>query len=599
MMQYPAAAQAALMETPELQEQLTADDSAGTAMAAAELLIKDWFTETGWTGEVRKVIEESGQVGTGVLKGPFPVKRKLNPAIQAFLEVLPPDVAEETKIALQYRPAAEMVKVENCYPDPACGSDPHKGSLFIERIPDVTRITLEDYAEEDGYFAEEIKLCLDEGPKDPLGKPKDKKKGFDLWICTGWVEIEEEPEEAPGEEETPGKEKKEKQFKVVTLCNDRVIKIADDILGQESFNYDFFIWSERENSWAGIGVPEKLETPQRGLNAAVRALMDNLGYSVGPQVLKVLGLIEPEDGDMQMHPYKHWTVKLDGITSSSVDDVKKAISLLEFPSYLDRILPVIQLWLKTAEDTAELPLILQGQTATDTVGTNQQMQNNATTNIRMLVKRLDDDLTVRQVNRFYQWTQLYGPPECKGDAVAEAIGSSVLLTRELQQQALLQLLDRTVQPLYGVSPKRVMAAILEGLQIDPTKLLLDDEEKQLLEAAANKPDPKVEAAQIQSQTQLQIAQLRSQLEALRVQIDAAMKGVELKQAKDVVDTQMAGTLQQEQLKQEGAHKREALKVAAKPPPKVATLPSGEPSNGAPSAPEKPSVQEALGILGIG
>jgi hypothetical protein len=48
-----------------------------------------------------------------------------------------------------------------------------------------------------------------------------------------------------------------------------------------------------------------METPQRGLIASVRALMDNMGYSVGPQVLEMDGLIEPIDGeDTKLRPYK-------------------------------------------------------------------------------------------------------------------------------------------------------------------------------------------------------------------------------------------------------------------------------------------------------
>jgi hypothetical protein len=589
MVQYPEAAQLALQASPELAQQLVEQPDAEAAMAAAELLIKDWFAETNWTGEMRKVIEEAGQVGTGVLKGPFPVKRKLNPAIEAFVAALPPDVAAETEISLKYRPACEMVKVENCFPDPKCGTDPHKGEMFFERIPDITKVMLEEYAEDDSYFADEIALCLEEGPKDPLGKQVDReKKAFDLWVGTGWIEVEPNEDGKEGVEE----EKKEKRFAVVTLCNDRVIKIAEDLLGKDCLNYDFFVWSVRENSWAGIGVPEKLETPQRGLNASVRALMDNMGYSVGPQVLKIQGLIEPEDGNPEMYPYKHMLVKLDGITGTNIDDVKKAISLLEFPSYLERILPVIQFWLKEAEDTAELPLILQGQADVQQVGTNQQMQNNATTNIRMLVKRLDDEVTEKQVNRFYYWSQLYGPPACKGDAVGEAIGSSVLLTRELQQQALIQLLDRVVQPVYGVSPKKTMAAILEGLQLDPTKLALDQEEEQMLQDAANKPDPKVEAAQIQSQTQKEIADLNAAVEQLKLQINAGMKGVEIQHGKDVAETQAQANLAQEEMKQHGAHVRELVKTV----PKVATL--GKKKEG--EAPVKePSVGEALNILGLG
>jgi len=68
-----------------------------------------------------------------------------------------------------------------------------------------------------------------------------------------------------------------------------------------------------------------------------------MGYSVGPQVLEMDGLIEPIDGeDIKLRPYKRWLVKsgLPGV--DAMTEAKNAMPFLEFPNYLNDIMPVIQ-----------------------------------------------------------------------------------------------------------------------------------------------------------------------------------------------------------------------------------------------------------------
>jgi len=320
--------------------------------------------------------------------------------------------------------------------------------------------------------------------------------------------------------------------------------------------------------------------------------MDNMGYSVGPQVLEVEDLIEPKEGDdYQMRPYKHWVAKTGIPGSGALDDPSKAMTFLQFPNYLNEIMPVIQYWLKMAEDTTGLPLLLQGQASTDAVGVSQQLMNNASTNLRLIVKAWDDCVCKPNIEDLYEWCQLYGPETARGDAKAIPLGSSTLLVKELQMQAMLQVLDRAVQPIYGLSPKRIMTGFLEGFQIDAENYRPDEQEMQQLQAAANKPDPRVESAQIQAQAQTVIAQIRDATDRLKIAIDAQAKALQVQQASDAVDTQASANIAQETLKQQGEHERKGAEIAAVPP---TTKPNGE------AKPEEPpmDVDKALNTLGL-
>jgi len=518
---------AAIIETlsPTIAQKLaTPEDEAKAALEIAAKLIRDWLEETNWAGGTRTQLTESGQVGTGVMKGPFPKARRVTAEVNDLLDKLPdafpqPEVGQllqsELRTLLAYAPAAECVKVENCYPDDDCGSDHQNGRFFYERVPEVTKRQLREYQNEKGYQADQIELCVDEGPV-IFGETKQNKKGpFELWIRTGQLDF------IPGPSNSD--EKQSFGFQVTILCNTRVIKSEKYWLDNTKFPYWFLPWEPREDSWAGIGIPEQIETPQRGLNSSVRALMDNMAYSVGPQVLEQEGVIEPEDGNWQPYPYKRWKIKsgLPGI--DAVVEAKQALVFLEFPNYLNEIMPVINWWLKMAEDTTGLSLLLQGKAVTDAVGVSQQLMANATTNLRLVIKEWDDGTCTPLISGFYQWAQQYGPETAKGDAVVKPLGSAALIVRELQQQALLQIGDKVVQPIYGKSPKKWMDLYLEGFQVDPETLSLDEEERKVLEAAANEKDVKVVVAEVQAESDRYRADLKTSFDKLQLAVEAQLK----------------------------------------------------------------------------
>ena len=580
---YPTILQNLMQLLPEVAQKVQDADSAKASIQVSETIIKDWLKESDWAGVVRRQLIEAGIVGTGVIKGPFPKERALGSDAAKLLDMLPfvtdPSTAEllsrQLEAMLFYTPRIECIKVENCYPDPDCGTDIQNGRFFWEKIPEVNRRTLREMQKDPNYIPEAIQKALDEGAQDGKIKGKsDSKKPFTLWVRTGFVEYQgDEGEELLG-------------FGVLTLLNDRIIKAADFPLETHRFPYNMLCWEPRDDSWAGIGIPEQMETPQRGLTASVRALMDNMGYSVGPQVLELDNILEPVDGeDNKLRPYKRWRVKsgLPGVDAMA--EAKNAMAFLEFPNYLNEIMPVIQYWLKMAEDTTGLSLLLQGQAVTDAVGVSQQLMNNSTTNLRLIVKEWDDKVCKPLLESFYEWVQLYGPEEARGDAVVEPLGSTTLIVKELQQQALLQISQQVLQPVYGISPKKWMQIYLEGFQIDMETLALTEEEQATLEKAQQQPDPKVVVAQIEAQAEVYKADLRKEVDTLKLALEAQFKRLSLEQAAQAAqldsDTALAEkTMDVTQKAQEGG---ETSTPSMEKPPE-------------PIAPE--DVKAALGTLGL-
>lgn len=591
----PEQLMARLAQSPEERE---------AAINEAREIINDWLTESKWHSETRNQITEAGLVGTGVLKGPYARKRKVNPEVEALFTTIPlmmedQDAArlivEQLKNRLTFQPAVECIPVENCYPDmPSCGTDIQNGRFFWEEIPNVSKLSLQEMLGDTTYFTGQLQRCLDEPPLPCTAKGESadkKKKSYSRWRRTGEIDLAKLMPLEEGEKSVSNL-----VWAELEIINDRIVKVSLPALDTKEFPYRMLLWEKRQDSWAGIGIPEQIETPQRGLNASVRAGNDNMGWSVGFQLILGKGL-EALDGDsFNIHAYKIWrdtTDSLMALVGDKARNPKDALGTIEFPNHLEKILPWINFWLQMAESTTGLTLLMQGQKATDSVGVSQMLMNSSTTNLRMFIKHWDDDVCAPIVQRMYEWVQLYGPESAKSDAVAAPLGSSALITRELQQQALVQLLDRTVQPVYGKSPKKTMDMFLEGMQFDPEQLDLDEEERARLEQAANAPDPKVLVEQMRAETDRYIAELKDARAEWEGLLDAQLKGASLNQALAAVETQVEGSIVQEGMRQEGKKDEKMVDAALNPespvPMKVAQ----------PQALAEPTVDEALTMLGMG
>ena len=572
-----------------------------TSMKLAQLMIDDWLTEAKWSKQIRDQMAEAWKTGSGVIRGPFAKRRVISPEIEETIErvlLVYEDAAigklkqDELRMRLLYQPALECIPVENCYPDmPACGDDIQNGRFFWEKIPSVSKIELKELLEDGAFFEDQLRLCLSEDPlpDKSVGEVDSNKKNrsYTRWRRIGEIELGD----LLSEEELDSSGLSPTVWVEAEFVNEHCIRISTPALDGKVFRYRILNPEKRSGSWAGVGVPEQMETPQRGLNASVRAGNDNMGWSVGFQVILGKGLEAIQGASNKLERYKVWrdvTDSLEVLTGKS-RSVRDAITSIEFPNHLDRILPWINFWLQMAETTTGLSLLLQGQKVTDSVGVSQQLGKIQSTNLKLFVKHWDVDICEPIIQDFYQWTQKYGPDSVKGDAVARALGSSVLIVRDLQQQALLQLLDRFVQPVYGKSPRKGMDLILEALQFDPGQLDLDEEERQRLEEAANTPDPKVQVEQMRSDTDRFVAKMEDATTRMKAMLDAQLKGMSLDQAADAIETQAAGNLALEGLKQEG----EKEKMEAGP-----EVSEEEKSSSSENSDISPSIDESLAILGL-
>lgn len=514
----PANIQATAAKAPDqsgVQAQLTRAAQAAKLMVdaatekakKAETRIEDWLVECQYHAEVRKMIEDASRIGSGVLKGPIPIKSR-----QIALE------NGALIIKLEIKPGSKRIDPWNFYPDGACGDSIHNGSCTWER-DHLTPRQLKDLKGTPGYIDSQIDACLEEGPQQAIATTKkdaletqqksEDEKRFEIWYFHGFVEKENLI--AAGCECEDGQTPSIPAM--VTMVNNRVVRASLNPLDSGDFPYDVMPWQRKQGMPWGNGVARQGRTPQRIVNAGVRNMMDNGGISAGPQIVIKQGAITPADGQWAITPRKVWNLGADG----DMDDVRKAMAFFEVPSRQAELMAIVQFGLKMMEDATGLPMLLQGQLgkAPDTVGGMTMLNNNASAVLRRLARTFDDCVTEPHIRRYYTWLLQYGEDDEKGDFSIDARGSSALVERDLQAQEISQMANIVGNPIFGIDPKKWARELLKSRKFDAKNFEYDDTEwEQLVQKLTQKQHPLVEVAQVKEQG-------ATQRKGMEIQADAA------------------------------------------------------------------------------
>lgn len=458
---------------------------------AAQERIRDWQVECQWHAETRKVIEDTARIGTGVLKGPYPVKKRSKTWATG------PDGVTTLTIKETISPASRRIDPVNLYPDPSCGENIHNGSYIFERDL-ITRKQLMDLIGVPGYFEHQIRQCLEEGAVMATAVEKRHGEGsssntekdqYEIWYFHGMVDAQDL--QAIGCECGDS----DSAFALLTLVNNRVIKAALNPLDTGEFPYDVMVWQRRAGTWTGIGVSRQIRVPQRGINAGCRNLLDNAGLGSGPQLFIKNGKVEPADGNWTLTPRKLWYIN--GDEDGRAEDFIHAVII---PMIERELMEIIQFFLKMAEDVTGLPAIMQGQIgkAPDTVGGMTLLFNNASSVLRRVARLFDDRLTTPHIRRYYDWLMQYSDnPGEKGDAQIKAIGSSALVERDIQNQEMIGMAQMVLNPVFGLDPKKWASEFLKSRRFNPARFELSQEDREKAEAAAQNappPDPRIEGS---------------------------------------------------------------------------------------------------------
>lgn len=506
----------------------------------AETRIWDWMVESCYTAEVRKVIFDAARLGTGVIKGPFPKVSEgvmVNATTQGSDDV---DVAIKREI----KPGVVWVDLWNCFPDPSCGENIHSGDHFFERDW-MSTTQVRALKKLPGYIDKQIDLAIEQAEdatmvagsanqtKTAPGADSSRKGRHEIWYFYGVMKRDEincarvaSGQKPLNKYDIPDSQKE--VHAIVTMVDDIVVRAVLNPLDSGRFPYNAMPWQRRTGYWAGIGVAEQVRAPQRILNAAARAMLNNAGKSSGSQIVIDQASIKPANGNWAMEPDKIWYKTGD----AAADDVRKAFYAFDIPNMTDEMLKIIEFAERQAESVSSIPLVTQGQsgkTTPDTFSGMQLQDNNANQLLRSIGYNFDDYITEPLVRGFYEWLLLDPkvPTEEKGDFKIDAHGSVALVERAIQDMTLASLGSVVLNPAFGVSPRKWMTEYLKSRRLVPQNIQYSEEEQQKIDSTPPPEPPQVQAAKILAASRTQIAQGALGLDQQAAQADAQLSADEL------------------------------------------------------------------------
>ena len=506
---------------------LTANQEAQLVMQAAkeaaegmERSIDDSLTECKYNGESRKGVEDGVRLGSMVLYGPFPARQTSKVWMPRA------DGTQMLQINEAIVPASMRLDPWDVFFDPSCGNDHQRGRGFFFRR-NVTRKELRQLVGLPGFDAECIREVLRQQPnrvrvaEQRVIRDTIKEDAYEMWTYHGEIE----PDEMELLSSRTGDPLTDVTFGVLVIVNDKIIGAMPSWVADNTLPIDVWCWRKSDDSPFGYGLIDELEHQQRVVNSAWRQVMDNGRTSLGGQIVMKKGMVIPQNQSWEITPNKIWLAKDD------LADVRQAFSVFEFNSHLQELLAIAQAAMQFADVESSMPQIMGGEkgSAPETVGGMVMLYNNANSFFAS-VKLYDDAITRPHISRYYDWKMANDPdPSIKGDFEIDARGSTALIERDIQNQALLNLANITNNPRYTphLKEREELKAILKAFKVNPDEIMKPEDvvaQEQKAQAEQGAPqDPRIASAQMQ----LQAKQLEMEDRDKQRQFEAGRNAEEL------------------------------------------------------------------------
>lgn len=481
--------------------QAAIDELAKEAEIRAERMQKqvdDRLAECKFASRARRAIDEAIDLGTGVLKGPVPKRKRDRKWTHSGLEV-----REEIV------PEVQFVSVWNIYPDMSATSVEDCTDI-IEAHP-MTRQQLAELREQPGFNAASIDAILKSDPRPDnqtrrqdlrdiagLSSAPDERyvvweyngplRGKDLNACVHshkGIELDENgvPLPDPYDED-------EDYEATVWFCESNVIKaIVRPIQDPESKLYSFVYWQRDNASIFGYGLPDEVRDQQTSANSSFRAMLDNMGLAVGPQIVFDDDVIQPLDGRKEMRPMKLWRKKAPNV------DVRQAFAFFQVDSRLNELGAIFDRSKALIDEVAAFPgsgfvqgFDSPGRTQSATQASIEYTM--ATLWVRRFVRQWDDQAIEPLMGRMVDWEMEFNPDESiKGDYNPIARGVMALVELEGMGSRMMQF-TQYIQAI-GLPLKdqyRVARAYARSLKLDPDDVLPSEEQLQAMQEEPQPPD---------------------------------------------------------------------------------------------------------------
>ena len=250
----------------------------------------------------------------------------------------------------------------------------------------------------------------------------------------------------------------------------------------------------------GNGLPDILNDIQEASNATLRALINNLSISSGPQVVVNDDRLTPDEDGEELYPWKRWHVQSDPMGNNG----SPPISFFQPNSNAQELLGVYQQFVNMADDLSAIPKYLSGNGAGGGAGRTASglamLMGNASKILQTVAANIDRDVLEPLLGGLFDMVMLTDQSGLlTGEEKVRVLGVSVAVQKETQRARQLEFLQITANPMDAqiVGPKGRAAILrnvattigLPGEDIVPSEDQLDQMQKQAAAVAQAQGQP--------------------------------------------------------------------------------------------------------------
>jgi hypothetical protein len=239
----------------------------------------------------------------------------------------------------------------------------------------------------------------------------------------------------------------------------------------------------------GNGLPDILDDVGEVANATLRALVNNLSISSGPQVVVNVDRIGPQEDPESLYPWKRWMVTSDPLSANSS---QKPVDFFQPASNAQELLAVYNQFQNIADDLSAIPKYMAGGGVGGGAGRTAaglaMLMGNASKILQTVAANVDRDVIHPSLDNLYDMLMLTDTTGVlQGDENIKVMGVNVALQRETQRARQLEFLQITANPLdaqiLGAKGRAtVLRSVSETIGIPGDGLIPDDAELERIQA---------------------------------------------------------------------------------------------------------------------
>lgn len=249
------------------------------------------------------------------------------------------------------------------------------------------------------------------------------------------------------------------------LIGRHVIKVQFSPSPRNRHPYFITSFEKMPGTPVGNGLPDILDDIQEVCNASLRALVNNLAISSGPQVVVNDDRLSSDEDGEELYPWKRWHITSDPLGNNS----QVPISFFQPTSNAQALLTVYKEFNNIADDLSAIPKYVSGSGTSGGAGRTASglamLMGNASKILQTVAANIDRDVMEPLLRQLFDMLMLTDQSGIlRGDESVKVMGVNVAVQRETQRARQLEFLQITANPLdIEITGKKGRAAVLRSV----------------------------------------------------------------------------------------------------------------------------------------